>query len=389
MAKPRPNAVRVQIDADTQNTPLNPDPTPVPATPAVPDSPVVEGGAASTLDPGGDATLPATPDTEDDATPTLDLDADDEITAPSDSEGRDVRNLILDDDDVALPDPFEPLHNGICARCGDELHGTSMPDPDANDDRVHVCLTCYLTAKGRVHNEEEYQRREEERRAYLLRNYSVHLRDTLDNWRVPKGRTRDCTKKGVRPELLALIPPHILSALRAGSLAQLNGVGYGLIGATGVGKTGLQAVLVKGYYGVRFKHWVENNPLHYEPALPPENVHWLNWPDVADDLSRMGTDARGLDSFQSRARRATLVVLDDLGRERFAARNDEAATPLHQAQLERLIDARNEMRKPIFWTSNLGMKDLLALYGSAFMSRLVQSNPPIEVPAGLPNLRLL
>jgi DNA replication protein DnaC len=361
MAKPRPNAVRVQLDADTQNTPLNPASTPVPAT----------------------------PDVEDDATPTLDLDADDEITDLSDPEGRDAHDLLLDDDDVTVPTPFKSVHDGICARCGDELHGTSVPDPDANDDRVHICLHCGLKAKGLVPTEEEYQRREEARRAYLLDNYSFHLRNTLDNWRVPKGRTRDCTKKGVPPELWGIIPDHVLTAMRAGSLSMLNGVGYGLIGATGVGKTGLQAVLVKGYNGVRFKDWVEHNPLHHEPNLPPENVYWLNWPEVADDLSRMGTDARGLESFQSRARRATLVVLDDLGRERFAARNDEAATPLHQAQLERLIDARNEMRKPIFWTSNLGMKDLLALYGSAFMSRLVQSNPPIEVPAGLPNQRLL
>lgn len=276
----------------------------------------------------------------------------------------------------------------VCARCGEELHGTSVPDPDAGDDRVRICLFCHMQAKGFVLTDAEYQRRAEAARADLTANYRVHLRNTLDQWRFPPGRTRDCTKAGVPPKLWALIPPHVPPAMQAGSIARLNGVGFGLIGPTGAGKSGLMAVLVKGYYGNRFRHWVEHNPLRHEPDLPQESVAWINWPDVADDLSRMGTDASGIESFQSRNRRASLCVVDDLGRERFAARNDETAMPFHQAQLERLIDARNEARKPIFWNSNLRMKELIDLYGSALMSRLVQSNPPIEVPADMANLRL-
>jgi len=289
---------------------------------------------------------------------------------------------------AAAPAAADGAADDVCARCGEELHGTSMPDPDAGDDRVRICLFCYMQAKGFVLTDAEYQRRAEESRAYMMNNYPVFLRDALNQWRVPPGRTRDCTKAGVPPKLWALIPPHVLTAMRAGSIAMLNGVGFGFIGPTGAGKSAVKAVLVKGYHGVRFRHWVEHNPLRHEPDLPQESVAWINWPDVADDLSRMGTDASGIESFQSRNRRASLLILDDLGRERFAARNDEAAMPFHQAQLERLIDARNEARRPIFWSSNLRMKELIDLYGSALMSRLVQSNPPIEVAADMDNLRL-
>lgn len=283
------------------------------------------------------------------------------------------------DGPIGLRPPIDPPH---CANCHTELTAAWVPDPMFPDQRV--CSPCEALLLDQMRRDEE---RRDAARKRLNEEYASYLRTFLDNVGVPQGRTRACTLKGVPPAILECLPDTILPAMRGGSIASLKGVGYGLIGDTGTGKTALNAVLVKGYHRAWFERWVEAEPLSGEPSQK-EVIRWISWPDAADDLSRMATNPESVDSFLVRARGASLLILDDLGRERFAARHDEGSTPFHTGILERIIDARNEMQRPIFWTSNVPMKDLVGLYGSALMSRLVQGNPHVKLPAGLLNLRL-
>ena len=186
-------------------------------------------------------------------------------------------------------------------------------------------------------------------------------------------RTRDLlAKAGMAPrELDALDHPalHTLPACRGG---------FGLVGDTGAGKTWAIASHVA--------QWV-NLALHLQPVparaslcwvdgeiARDRRVLWVNWHDQAEDIHRRRFDDVWVDIWAGWAEYVPLLVLDDLGRERYEGEKDPA-----RAVLVRVLDNRHRAKIPVLWTSNLSATELTRCYGAALASRILGSWPAYEV----------
>jgi len=154
--------------------------------------------------------------------------------------------------------------------------------------------------------------------------------------------------------------------------------GFGLGGATGGGKTYAVAALVKCLAEILVPESDQN-----QGALNLKWLYWISWPHMADKLRKHAVDGT-VDHLVERACQVSLLILDDLGRERIrGSYHDDFAT----SQLDLIIDDRHRKGFTTLYTTNLSHLDFATRYGGPITSRLFGMSPLIFID-GLKDLRL-
>jgi len=153
---------------------------------------------------------------------------------------------------------------------------------------------------------------------------------------------------------------------------------FGLVGDTGAGKTWAIARRVAQLVDDAVRRqpdparakliWVDGE------IARDRRVLWVNWHDHVEDIHRRRFDDVWVDTWSSWAETVPLLVLDDLGRERYEGEKDPA-----RAVLVRVLDNRHRAKYPVMWTSNLKINELTPIYGAALVSRILGSWPAYEV----------
>nr|WP_320132364.1 hypothetical protein [uncultured Holophaga sp.] len=144
--------------------------------------------------------------------------------------------------------------------------------------------------------------------------------------------------------------------------------GFGLIGPTGTGKT-WRLVQALGTHLDGIVMASEDPANAYRPLNYAE---WVNWPDAAEKIKGMvakGYHADIVDLVES-WETCGLLFLDDLGQERVTGENDYSLGVVRS-----LLDQRYRADRPVYWTSNLGPKDLVGIYGARMVSRMKEAWP--------------
>ena len=193
-------------------------------------------------------------------------------------------------------------------------------------------------------------------------------------------RTRELlTAAGMAPrELDALDQPPIFP-----SLPNLR-KSYGLMGERGVGKSWALAHQVALMVDEAVKRqedpararliWVDGDVARDHRLL------WVNWLEQVEDIHRRRFDDVWVDAWSEWAEYVPLLVLDDLGRERFEGDRDPA-----RAVLVRVLDSRYRCKAPVLWASNLKIDrdrkidEFTPFYGGALASRIFGTWPALEL----------
>lgn len=165
--------------------------------------------------------------------------------------------------------------------------------------------------------------------------------------------------------VLDAIPNLTLKCLFAGLLRKVQG--FGLCSRPGYGKSQAIAALVRA----ALTQSAQNNI--YFTRLPTEatKVVWMN---VFLTIQRWRLDGINprIPGELERARNASLLVLDDLGREinRSGVGQDVAT-----GHLDAILTHRDRENLPTIWTSNLSEEEIIDRYGTPFYRRLTRLNP--------------
>jgi len=155
--------------------------------------------------------------------------------------------------------------------------------------------------------------------------------------------------------------------------------GCGLVGPPGTGKTWALAHHIARHVETVVRKQPDPNRadliwLDAEVARDGR-VAWVNWHDQVEDLHRRRFDDVWVDMCADWWERVPILVLDDLGRERYEGAKDPA-----RAVLQRVLDHRYRRRLPLYWTSNLASQaQLEGFYPEALVSRLIGTWRPMEV----------
>jgi len=158
----------------------------------------------------------------------------------------------------------------------------------------------------------------------------------------------------------------------------LSDQGFFLLGGPGTGKTHLAVAGLRG----KAERWLieqqadDESDIHRNPySLPLNRMRFLNVPILLDRIrSEMRyADGEANELFRYCLEGASVVVLDDLGKERLT---DWAGEKLYV-----LIESRYSACKPTIATSNRTLDELDDLGYGAAISRLQQTNRVIRVDA--------
>lgn len=246
----------------------------------------------------------------------------------------------------------------ICVTCG--LDRTLSP---YRHDLDEFGRECFLCTKNPV---DDHRFRAE--RAAAVMTLPEHVEATLRKIGVPR-RLRTASWDRVLDEVREAIPVDLVRTISVGLTVE---TGFGLVGGVGIGKSGaLAALLARHVRAVAAKtllNW-DGSPL----AFPPGRLAWCDWPTFYEFLQGNAISDAAQEKI-AELRRATILVLDDLGRERNRDRQTFA-----QGALFSVIAARNGACLPTLWTSNSDLDVLDAVYGDAVVSRLVEDNPAFVV----------
>jgi DNA replication protein DnaC len=192
------------------------------------------------------------------------------------------------------------------------------------------------------------------------------------------------TKPQFHPRTLALLEKAGLAPAEIGALAHrpLMEVppqprGFGLVGPPGTGKTWTVAHYVARYVEEIVRRQPDPNRaelLWVDGDIARDaRLAWVNWHDQVEDLHRRRFDDVWVARFTAWWEDIPMLVLDDLGRERFEGAKDPA-----RAVLEQVLDTRYRQRRPVIWTSNLESKEALeGFYHHALVSRILGTWPPM------------
>ena len=196
-----------------------------------------------------------------------------------------------------------------------------------------------------------------------------------------EARERKATLDRVPIEIRRKLPGVTIKALLAGTTPD---VGFGLIGkAVGCGKTMAVAAIVSKYTQERIMDVIERDPY---AARSVASLAWVSWPEMAERMkdSISAGDHEWPIRCANSLEDAELLVIDDIGAERMRG---DYSSDYSAGKLFQIVNGRHRSLKPTIWTSNLDSTGLKALYGDAFESRLVSSNPIVALPDDLPDLR--
>lgn len=155
------------------------------------------------------------------------------------------------------------------------------------------------------------------------------------------------------------------------SLGKLpEGLGLGLTGPTGCGKTYAIAALVMRLNRRDIEEaasdWKEGDYFgSYQTLL------WESWPEAVGRLRSHGALEKSEEWLKGWCS-VHYLVLDDLGSERIKG---SYAEDWAASFLDRIVDTRYRYERPIYWTTNLDAGGLINLYGSRLVSRLMGPNP--------------
>lgn len=150
---------------------------------------------------------------------------------------------------------------------------------------------------------------------------------------------------------------------------QIVPTGSGLVGGTGVGKT----FTLVHHIAERVERIVQACPVPAETRLPFAWCCWENWPERAEEIKRASTKSGdALNEWIRRAKEATSLYLDDLGRERIRGEDDFSLGVLSE-----IIDHRYRHGSPVYWSSNLiSPVEFGKIYPGRLVSRLLSAWPP-------------
>jgi DNA replication protein DnaC len=252
----------------------------------------------------------------------------------------------------------------VCARCGVEFR--------TKDVERGMCPPC----------------EEAEKAATRLEREARQVLETCESW-VPAW----CLHAGMAPREATAewekVPASVRRAMtRAEGIdAMLRGErprgGFGLVGATGTGKTFALAALLKRHAVARWKMRAPVMGL----ACKKQFARWVRWPEVAAEFRFMATREKGHDAVGGMVDEWSgidMLVLDDIGAERVRG---DYASDWTTSLLDVVVDRRYNLMQPTWWTTNLSPEEFVGRYGSRLWSRLTGSNPAVLVANG-PDLRV-
>ena len=255
-----------------------------------------------------------------------------------------------------------------CTGCGDWFVRRASEDGD-------VCPRCIRERGERARLEAEVERIRANMTGYLAR------------FVIKAGMTKRETSADAAlipaPVRRILADPRVHTTELAGGGVPVHG--FGLCGHAGVGKTFALASLFMSASHRRVERALQTDGFK---AFRPWFA-WVRWPEQVNEMRVVAASREdGLlaaDQMLRRLAAAEAVVIDDLGAERLRGSYDEDWSA---SQLDGLIDARYNNRRPTWYTTNLSPDDLLARYGTRLFSRLAGDNPMFTVAAG-PDLRMV
>ena len=217
------------------------------------------------------------------------------------------------------------------------------------------------------------------------------VRERLTAYGMADGELEASTDKV--PKALKRSLPSFAAHGIVDGLSTVPEFGFGLVGGQGAGKTMCLAAMLKARTFVILERVIAERQTVPDPSQSiPWHINaafsWVNWPRAAawaKNTIMLDKGSQIVEEATLRWCTTSLLVLDDLGRERVSAKayDEDFATGL----LDRIIDHRNRYKYLTLWTSNLGPRQLATRYGAAMTSRLLGLSPVVEVPK-LADLRL-
>lgn len=151
-----------------------------------------------------------------------------------------------------------------------------------------------------------------------------------------------------------------------------------LVGPPGVGKTHLMAAIFRAVTERMAAAWLESRTAaiaEFRPVPPMLAPEWCSVPELVSDLrTEMGTDLHAASDRALRLRTwPSLLVLDDLGREKISDWTGELVYTL--------VNARYEAMLPTIASSNLPPSDLATSGYWPVVSRLAEDGALVRIEA--------
>lgn len=208
----------------------------------------------------------------------------------------------------------------------------------------------------------------------------------VERWALRTGMSaREVTAEvvGVPASLARMLRDPRLSVV-----AMVNGVtperGFGLVGATGTGKTFALAAILKSMAASRWKRLAAVEGMRATKQF----ARWVRWPEVVAEFRFRSMRDGGMAEVERTVAEwadVEVLVVDDLGAERARGDYSEDWT---SSLLDLVVDRRYNAMRPTWWTANLAPEEMVQRYGTRLWSRLTGQNPALVVPT-VPDLRVV
>jgi len=181
----------------------------------------------------------------------------------------------------------------------------------------------------------------------------------------------------IQNQVKMMLPTAFKAAMADWSLTFPGGKGFGLHGATAVGKSFAIASYVRRWFWL----WLDRAVEHWDWSdgqMPDPSgwVTWVTWPRAYSWLQGHALQGSVVDAFTKNAARARLLVLDDLGREGSAAK--ASGVPFAHRVLDDVLSLRYDRELPVIWTSN-NADEFAQVYDAALVSRIYDAAPIVQV----------
>lgn len=253
----------------------------------------------------------------------------------------------------------------VCGLCG----GSFPRLIEQGEGKVSICRGCETARDQAAGLAEE------------VRRLAAKMDVNVARWLTRAGMS----EREQRAEL-GRIPERLQREVPAGTVASMtSGMvpahGFGMAGAAGVGKTFALAALVRRMAEVRIAGELPSlGRMAFRPWMS-----WVRWPEHTNRLRVLASRDDGVaegDEIMERLAKVEVLVLDDLGAERWKA--DDWMASL----LDLLVDMRFNAELPTWYTTHLNKDEIIDRYGARLFSRLAGDNPLLYV-SGVRDLRIV